>query len=767
MSQEKLLSKLIQSFTDGELDTVAHKYLKEVEGDLKTIKCNGPYDSGLDFRNVNIEDIDYQIQATTIEEKNFEKKLFGDLKKAKDNVDNHKLTNKVKYFYSYPITNQTILKYRKKAKNEFGLTLEIIEAKTLSEVATIYDNVKDTILEVSNFGELQKKESTFFKDTKVRAFYDLMSIGSANDIKYNITKSYIIIYLKNNGESNQFALFTKINEEFSANFSNDYLEGILRRMNSEKKIKKTKEYYIDLSDIERERISSVLDEYSIEEVLIRKKISEQLDKFDLSSKIDEVIVRLSELYESNYAVNLSEFTYRNSTIHDLETSTTKFISYFVENGLEKTEAERLASILFKIADDNVILSRIAAGQVFSKISDPDRLKDYISQHHRNKNVFIDTNVLINLILAHYDDSARYEDYHYKIACQFLKFAKKNDLKLKTIRSYAIEVTNLFKNALDLIPFTRLPYFESLGKTGNLLYNFYQNLNDWGKLEENITSFEEFLREFEFEYRGTQTTYNYKNQMEFLLASLGVEIEEIHGQYDISTPRKQIEEVILRDHKSKSPSAISNDAIMFMRLGDEDVDINPIEPIFCTWDMVLAEARKLYFKEYPNCTKWFMYTPTRLMDHFAMMGMKVQQGALSNELLTILDDNYNFQEQTQSLLDSLKIIINPNDETGLKYTKKLAELRSKEIVQINHIEQDIPEVEKLINPVDIVFNSLLLNYASNKVTASRLDSLKILFTKEDKYEEVMLILKEQIEHFAKNRTISDSLYTKIDELMSDN
>lgn len=765
MSQVKLLSKLVQSFTDGELDVVAHEYLKEVEGDTKTIKCNGPYDSGLDFRNINIDDVDYQIQATTIQEKNFEKKLFGDLKKAKENVDDYNLTNKVKYFYSYPITNHTILKYRKKAKTEFGLTLEVIEANTISEVATIYDNVKEIILKVSNFGELQKKESAFFKDTKVRAFYDLMSIGSANDIKYNITKSYIIIYLKNNGESNQFALFTKINEEFSADFSNDYLEGILRRMNSEKKIKKTKEYYIDLTDVERERITSVLDEYSIEEVLIRKKLSEQLEQFNLSSKIDEVIVRLSELYESNYAVNLSEFTYRNSTIHDLETSTTKFVSYLVENGLEKREAEKLASSLFKIADDNVILSRIAAGQVFSKISDPDRLSDYISQHHRNKNVFIDTNVLINLILAHYDETARYDDYHYKIACQFLKFAKKNDLKLKTIRLYAIEATNLFKSTLDLIPFTKLPYFDSLGKTDNLLYNFYQTLNDWGKLNEDVTNFEEFLREFDFEYRGAHSSYNYKNQMEFLLASLGVEIEEIDGQYDLSTPIKQIEEVILRDdNKSKSSFAIRNDAMMLMRLGDADVDINPIEPIFCTWDMVLVEARKLYFKEYRKCTKWFMYTPTRLMDHFAMMGMKVQQGALSNELLTILDDNYNFQEQTQSLLDSLKVIINPNDETGLKYTKKLAELRSKEIVQIHHIEQDAPEMEKQINPVDIIFNSLLRNYSSNETTASRLDSLKTLFTKEDKYDEVIRILKQQIEYFSKNREISDSLYTKIDELM---
>ncbi|KQS47288.1 hypothetical protein ASG38_07470 [Flavobacterium sp. Leaf359] len=764
MSQKKIFSKLIQSFTDVELDTVAHMYLKEVEGNFKTINCNGPYDSGLDFRNINIDDIDYQIQATTIEEKNFEKKLFGDLKKAQDNVNNHNLTNKVKYFYSYPITNHTILNYRKKAKNEFGLNLEIIEANTIAEVATIYDNVKDTIFEVSNLGELQKKESSFFKDTKVRAFYDLMSIGSANDIKYNITKSYIIVYLKNNGESNQFGLFEKINEEFSADMSNDYLEGILRRMNSEKKIKKTKEYYIDLTDAERERITSVLDEYSIEEVLIRKKINEELELFDLSSKTDDVIVQLSKLYESNYAVNLSEFTFRNSTIHDLETSTIKFINYLVENGLEKHEAEKLASSLFKIADDNVILSRIAAGQVFSKISDPDRLNDYVSQHHRNKNVFIDTNVLINLILAHYDDSARYEDYHYKVACQFLKFAKKNDLKLKTIRYYAIEVTNLFKHALDLIPFTRLPYFDSLGKTGNLLYNFYQNLNDWGKLEEHVKGFEEFLREFEFEYKGTQTTFTYKNQMEYLLASLGVEIEEMDWQYDISIPRKQIEEVILRDHKSKSPFAIKNDAIMFMRLGDPDVDINPIEPIFCTWDMILNEARKLYFKEYPNCTKWFTYTPTRLMDHFSMMGMKVQQGALSNELLTILDDNYNFQEQTQSLLDSLKIIINPNDETGLKYTKKLAELRNKEIIQIHHVDQDEPEMEKQINPVDIVFNSLLLNYSSNEVTASRLDSLKILFTKEDKYDEVILILKEQIEYYSRNRKISDSLYTKIDELM---
>lgn len=687
--------------------------------------------------------------------------MFKDLGKAKKNVQEFNLPNKVKYFYSYPLSNLRILKYRKKAKDELNIILEIIEAKTLAQTAEIFDSIREEILNLSNYENLQGN-SNFFENDKVKAFYDLMSIGTTTDIKYNIIKSYIINYLYSNGETTQKSIIHSVNEQFDSKLSKDYFESILRRMNSEQKIKKLENSNIELTEKEKNRLEDVLDNYKLEEALIRKKIIDILKKYGLENHIEEIIRELSELYESNYSINISEFTLKNSNISDLETSTNKFVQFITSKGIKRGIAEKLVASILKVADENQIISRIAAGQVFSKVSDPDRLEDYISQNHKNKEVFIDTNVLVNLLLAHYEPDANYDDYHYKVANQFLKFAQNNNLTLKTIRRYAVETTNLFKNALSLIPFTKLPYFNALGRTNNILYNFYQHLSDWNMLASGINDFEDFLMEFRFEIKSDIQKYSYRSQMEYLLDSLNVRIEELY-EYNLESPRRMIGQVLQEDSRTKSNFAITSDSIMLERLADTDVDINPMEPIFCTWDLSLMKVRKIYFKEFLGCTKWFMYTPTRLMDHFSMMNLKVRKGTLSNEVLSILEESYDFKQKTQSLLDSVKAIINPNNEIGLRYTNKLAELREKEIIQIEHVENEIPELDKEKNSVDVVFSELLNTYQNNN-EEDDLQSLKLLFTKDELFDKVIHVINQEIEYVNKHNHVSEDLFKEVDSLI---
>ncbi|WP_222984871.1 hypothetical protein [Flagellimonas meishanensis] len=765
MSQTKLLIQLISSLTDSEFDYIAKKYLIEVEGFDKVVNCNGPHDKGLDMRNASVSEMQVQYQATTTRQKDFDAKLRKDLSKAQNNVSDYGLPKRVVYFYSYPITNRAVLELKKMAKRDFNIILDIIAAETISEISQLYEAVKEEILLRSEFDKIQIK-SDFFNDPKVRAFYDLMSIGSATDIKYNIIKSFIISYLNTNGPTNHYKILDTINKQFETTLADEYFQSILRRMNTEQKIKKSSASNLELTENEKERIEKVLDEFKIEEAFFRKKISNVLMKYQIGELIEDIILQLIKLYESSYSINISEFTYRNSTIHDLETATQAFIDFLIEKSIPEDKSELLISELLEIADQSSILSRIAAGEVFSKVSDPDRLQDYILQHHHNKVVFLDTNVLINLLLAHYNSNSDYNDYHYKVAKQFLSFVRENDLTLLTIRRYALETTRIFIDALQLIPFTKLPYFNALGKTSNILYNFYLHLSDWNLLDEGIKDFEDFLLEFKFKYEKLEKGDSFRSQMEYLLDTLGVEIEEIEYEYNLDKARELIDLVLKKDNKYKSHFATSSDAIMIRRLADPDVDVNPIEPIFCTWDFGLIKLRKYYFEDFPSCTRWFMYTPTRLMDHFSMMNLKVKPGTLSSEILTILDDSYDFKEKTQSLLDVVKTIINVNEEVGLKYANTLAELREKQIVQVDHIDESIPEAEKEKNSIDFIFQEMI-KYYGYETEISRLSKLKGLFQKEEYFDSVINLLQNEIEYVAENERISKDLFEGLDSLISKN
>jgi hypothetical protein len=757
MSQAKLYTQLISSLEDPEFDKVAKQYLIEVDGMSNIINCNGPYDKGLDMRHPNVSQIEVQYQITTRENK-FEEKLIEDLIKAKENVKNHKLPIRVKYFYSYPLTNNKILSYKKRAKDDFGLILDLIEAKTIAEIAGVYDSIGKMLYEIAEIDKY-RSDSDYFDNPKVKSFYDLMSFGSSTDIKYNIIKSFVLYYLFKKEGSSTLEIFESVNEHFSAKFNQGYFEGILRRMSSERRIHHNNHDEIGLTENEKERITNLLNNYNDEEALLKKELTKVLEKYQLENLLDEIIVHLGELYESNYSINLGEFTRRNSSIKDLYTATKHFNEFLKEKLTEPKDSEILAKELFSIADNNEILARIAVGQVYSKVSEPDRLQDYITIHNNNKDIFLDTNFIIVALCVYYDPEISYDNYHFKVAKQFLDFAKNNHLNLVTLKSYAVETANIFKEALAIIPFSKLHVFDALGGSNNILYTYYQHLKDWDQLHEGTNSFEDFLREFKFETNPHNPDYHHYPQIEWLLNSLDIEIE-LPPKYDISKAKELIYQDLKNQAKTKSGFAINNDAIMLMRLGDSEVDINPIDPIFCTWDISIFRVRKLFLNEFPNCTKWLMYTPTRLMDHFSMMNLQVGKGTLTNEVLSILEVDFNFQEKTQTLLDSMLTIINPKNEVGLKYANKLAELRQQEIAQIDYRIENVPDSSTESNSVDVVFYKLFVNYAG-KSEEGALDAFKEIFTRQEFFDEVFEVLTKEIKFLKSKGFVNDDLFAKMD------
>lgn len=761
MSQKSFYIALISSLLDPEFDEIAKLYLNDVDGLSNIINCNGPYDSGLDMRNSNISQLDTQYQITTINEKRIDAKIIDDLIKAKDNVEKYKLPNKVKYFYCKNLSNTQVLKYKKLAKDDYNLILDIIEATALADIAIYYSNIGDLLVKFADFDKY-KGGDDYFNNVRVKSFYDLMSFGTSTDIKYNIIKAFILYYLSEHQSVKADELLGIINNHFTATFDSNYFESLLRRMSSERIIVHN-EGALSLTDAEKTRISDLLKNYNREEAYLKKELLEIINKFDLSTSLDELIKKLIELYESDYSINLGEFTKRESTSQDLQTATKAFNDYLKSKLKDASNSEQIAKDLLEIADRSELIPRIAAGQVYSEVSDPDRLQDYISQHNNNKTIFLDTNFLIVALCVFYESDADYDNFHFKIAKQFLNFSKSNNLNLVALRSYAIETANLFKDALDIIPFTKLTLFETLGGSSNILYRFYKHLKDNNKLHNDDESFEDFLKEFRFEVKKGHHEYNYLDQLEWLLNAMNIGIE-IPEKYDLNKTREIIISDLKFHHKYKSNFAINNDAIMICRLGDSDVEINPIDPIFCTWDMSLFRVRREFFNEFPICTKWLMYTPTRLMDHFSMMNFQVRKGTLLNEVLSILDVDFSFQEKTQTLLDAMVTIINPNDSVGLKYANKLAEIKQREIIQVDEQPDSINDESFELTPVDIVFQELFRNYTQAEEKIFK--TFKEIFTKQEYFDATLEILNDEIINVRENGKVNDSLFKKIDIIIDE-
>ena len=758
MSQSKFLKNLVNSLDAKELELVAKRYLIEVDRVANVINCNGPYDSGLDLRTSDFSKVDWQYQVT-VKETGFEKKLHEDLQKAKSNVDEFGLPAKVKYFYSYDLSGDAILKYRSEALVKYEIVLEIIEGNTLAQIGGLYSSIGTLLYEIADLDSFQVNDS-YFSDTRVKTFYDLMSFGSSTDIKTNIIRSYVLHYLFEQSAVSVDELLKKVNSHFKADFTSTYFNGLLRRMSSEKKIYFKSTDVLELVDTERSRLTKVLKNYAEEEALLKKQVNEALKKYNLEDYLGEVINKLGKLYESNYTINLKEFTNRKTINSELKDVTIDFNEFLKEKLIDSSQSELVAKELFEIADKNDILSRLALGEAYSSVNDPDRLQEYIRQQANNKDIFIDTNFLIIALCIFYQKDVEYDDYQFKVAKQFLSFAEENQLSLVTLETYAIETASLFKDAIGLVQFTKLPFFHDLGGSNNIVYSYFSFLKENSLLHEGTNNFDDFLKEFRFDASRFNRFNNYLPQMTWLLNQLGISVE-LPDTYDITRARNLINEDLRAHFKRKRSFAINNDAIMLMRLGDTDSDVNPIDPVFCTWDMSLFRVRKLFFEEFPGCTEWLMFTPARLMDHFAMMKLQVRKGVLSNEVLSILQEDFSFQEKTQTLLDYMVQIINPANDLGLNYANKMAELRRDNIVQVNTHPENLRDEVFEQNPVDLVWSELFKNYVFKE---NKFEDLKIVFSKEEFFDEILLLLKSTIEEVKKSGNVNLDFYSHFDVIM---
>lgn len=122
-----------------------------------------------------------------------------------------------------------------------------------------------------------------------------------------------------------------------------------------------------------------------------------------------------------------------------------------------------------------------------------------------------------------------------------------------------------------------------------------------------------------------------------------------------------------------------------------------------------------------------------------------------------------EERTNSLLDSLSLILNPDDQMGRKYIDKLAAMKDNKIYITNR-KSDAPQEEMLDDSLDSFMNSLTTHY---KKTEKGLSRLKCLFSKAELMDDVIKVIADNIKEYQVNKKFLDTMYTSFDELIQIN
>tara|TARA_R110002167_G_scaffold366411_1_gene596175 strand:- start:23400 stop:25688 length:2289 start_codon:yes stop_codon:yes gene_type:complete len=755
MSKTNQLIILLDSLDKKEFDKIVKIYLQKEYDFKKVVFTDGKDDVGLDIRVFDFEGQNIQYQLTVQKSKSpsemnaFTKKVIEDVEKAKINVKEFGSKDKLIFFYSKTLTNKRIRTLQGIAFKDYSINLEIIDANRMAEEAENIIEIQSELYKINEFDKFNVDNSSF--DNSL--LYDLLSFGKPTEFKTQIIDSFVLQLFFINENLEKEEVKQACENQFQVKENNVFYDKLLNRFLSEKRISKNKSTVkYSLTSEEKNRLDSRNKEFELEKTLFIQNILEILTKYSQEKEIDEYIKELKQLYIDNFNTDLSDALKNDEEFHIF--SICRDFIKFIENKLKnKSKAKVLSKELLRFCINNKFIQKIAASKVYSSRIDNNRLETYLNN---KKKIFIDTAVGLNSLCYYFNPKLDYKNYFYRATKNLLEFSRSENIKLYISERYIWEMQNHVNDAFNLIPFTLIPQFENLGSSKNIFYNYYNFLRSTKNIDSAV-SFRDFLEKFGFRERN-----GYKSFHSILLNSLSqiqIEVQKIDKEYDIEEANKLFEDSLIKLYKQKSNFTRNNDSIMLEFLADNDVAIHPLEPVFLTWDRAFFETQVTYNKKFPKSQDWLMLSPNKLVDVYSILKFSINSETVTENLLALISDD--IIQNTYSLVDTLSIVLNPNDDVGLEYTSRLSEIRESEINKLNSEDVTRPENFEGEAVIDDIFFKLTSHYRD---TESKLNDFKNLFTQKVYMDKVIEVLVKTISDFYKNKFLDNNIVAEFDRLI---
>ena len=748
MSRRKSLVQMLASCEKHDFDKVVRAYLKDVYSYTRIVQTDGKDDCGLDVKVFDFSGskIQYQMtiqkSSTSTEMTSLSTKIFEDVAKAKNNTEEYGWSNKLIFFYSYELTNKRIREFERKAWGEFGINLEIIDANRIAEESEEYLELQKAIYETSGIADFKLKQS-LYDDENNNLIYDLVSFGQSVDIKLEIVEAYVLRCVYDHERLNISQIAELCLEKFATNENQAFYSKLMQNLCNKSKLlynKIDKTYSLSAETIDD--ITRQSEQIKIDEQQFLNQIGLILTEYHQEQYIDEYVDLIKNIY-------IECFNKRIEVQNDIDnvTSLNNLSQYIKSNIRDESSRTLLIKGLLEICDNNKYLQKICASYIFTQKVNINDLHKYAKERKR---IFLDTTIALHILCYFYNTSNNYNNYNYKLSRGLCDYCRKNGIKLFLPNRYLWEIGTHIQEAFNLIPFTKLPNFTLLGKSRNVFFNFYSYLEESNEID---FSYDEYLRNFGF----TTSTNTNCQLVENYLEKMGIEIVDI-PKYDIQSESKIIGNKLSETGRYKTLFALNNDAIMLKYLGDNNSDVHPIDPVFVTWDRTIFGVLNEYFRENPAAHRWMQFTPSQFIDRYSLLSFSINEETISRDMLALISGD--IVQHTASLIDSLSLILNPNDEVGLEYTKKFAAMKDNHI----YMTSKTPEMQQEStenNALDVVVSKIISHYRDDY---SRYNMFKRLFTSKEHVDDVITIFNDAITYYLHNHQFDKETISKFDSLI---
>jgi len=761
----------IEKLSKDSFDELVLNFAKEYYETKDIFLSDGPWDGGIDLTIIkNGKTIKRNIQITT-QKTGLEKKLWDDLKKSKENVNEYEYLNKLDFYTSNSISRSKKDKLIKQAYLDFEIDLKFFDANELGGLANEYKSIREIIYKINKAAFPEEKLDI---DEKTRILFDTLSMSQDfTFLKKNFIHALIISYLYQVKQASVEKIFNELKNVFFQSYDKVFFENEIGKLKSQNKI-------IDISETRpklfklTEEVKNNLKQIDENSQMLEKDLINQfksiLERYKLENKTKDIASFIIELYNANYEIDINEILNQtNNHTKKIQGIFNRLIKYLEKYpGINTKISNDIARQLLIVCENNQFLNKTSVSKMFISLFKSDKLEQYLNQNKRI--VYLDTQILLQLICFSFEN-IEYENQLYKIVKHFYNIIEKSKIPicLHTTSGYVEEVAWHVVNGIKLERFLELNFIKDLGPSKNVFFNYYLAIKDLP--DTNINSFLEFVEEL---FDVDATNYNRRDFTSDLIISLverfrllniQVETPPIFENYNKYKRQYEISLSYLK-HDQKTYDARKHDLNTILYLSEIHFDLKEgyfTEPFLITWDNSFYKVRE-DFKKFIELNHWYLYPPMKFANTISVLNMQIDSTAINYNIISLVEDNFNTSNDTISFLDLINNLFQGTDAKKWKLASNLAKLR-KQLINESKLEDFNLTKGKNI-PIDEML-LLIQKFYQDPQNKRNYNNLVTLFQNNIFADRLSRLFEANIKDFQHNNKIKQSIINELDEMIKEN
>ncbi len=387
------LIEAIKGLSKENFDELVRIFQSSYWQNMELVFVDGTNDGGTDIKIFKDKKEQNKCIQITVQKQGLGLKLDSDLKKVAEKISKYGYSNIFEFYCSSSVSEEFIEEYKKKALQEYGILLEVFDAKRISQL-----NCKEVADYVySLHSDVVVKPQQMNIDRATKTLYDLLANGKdSSDIKNSLLNSIIISIIYEKGPIGIAVLKEELESRLGKKFP-DILHSV-NTLKSEQRIIKVPENpeLLILSELEYSNVKEIL----ANSAKLEKEFCESFDRILSKYQIiytQDILDELKKLYKYHYNNDINNSTPNDDSAYlKVFESFKKFLLSLIDN---KDNINLLIDEIKNLCSENNYLNKISASESFLSLYKSNQLEVYLNQKH--KDIYLDTPAFVYLLCDYY------------------------------------------------------------------------------------------------------------------------------------------------------------------------------------------------------------------------------------------------------------------------------------------------------------------------------------------------------------------------------